>query len=79
MLSEKKQNKADILGCFVVILRKGVHESLLKALRGARTYVRTNERKISPFFRTLSPIGAAAQKSITDGLTDWRTDEWTGG
>ena len=27
---------------------------------GRRTYGRTNERKISPFYRTSSPIGAAA-------------------
>ena len=28
-----------------------------------RTYVRTDRRKISPFYRTSSPIGAAAQKA----------------
>ena len=29
---------------------------------GGRTNGRTDGRKISPFYRTLSPIGAAAQK-----------------
>ena len=32
------------------------------AQRGGRTDKRTDERKISPFYRTSSPIGAAAQK-----------------
>ena len=41
------------------------------AQRGGRTDVRTNgrtdERKISPFYRTSSPIGAAAQKGGKEG------------
>ena len=38
-----------------------------------RTYI----RKISPFYRTSSPIGAAAQKVVTDQWTDQQTDQRT--
>ena len=43
------------------------------AQRGGRTdermYERTDGRKISPFYRTSSPIGAAAQKKVYSKLT----------